>query len=31
MMLNTADSFMFSFGWARFTESGSFAAEKKQV
>ena len=31
MMRNHIDSFTFSFNWARFTEAGYFAVEKKQV
>ena len=31
MMLDHSDSFTFSFHWARFTEAGYFAVEKKQV
>lgn len=31
MMLDRTHSFMFSFGWARFTEAGYFAVEKQQV
>lgn len=30
-MLNHSHSFTFSFNWARFTEAGYFAVEKKQV
>ena len=31
MMLDRTYSFTFSFNWARFTEAGYFAVEKKQV
>lgn len=31
MMLNTADSFMFSFAGARFSDAGYFAVERQQV
>ncbi len=31
MMLHHIHSFTFSFGWARFTEAGYVAVEKKQV
>ena len=29
MMLHTTDSFMFSFGWARFMGAGYFGVQKK--
>ena len=31
MMLDHINSFTFSFDWARFTEAGYFAVEKKQM